>query len=245
MTVASLAMYPYDHLRPSWDQLWDAVRSRLSFDAPALDWELDPDVAALRDDLVLGQTCGWPLATAMRSAVHVVCTFDCDVEGDDDGSYRSVVVSPIDASLDDIFSRADLRVAVNSVDSLSGWISLRSVAAAHHVTVDNVEWTGAHADSIVALQDGRCQLASIDAVSWAHLAPRGLFIVGHGPRIPCLPLVTARSSGLGVRDELRSCIGGAVADASLAEVCATLKIRRFIERDLADYEGVTQLVELT
>ena len=31
MTVASLAMYPFDHLRPSWDQLWDGVRSRLSF----------------------------------------------------------------------------------------------------------------------------------------------------------------------------------------------------------------------
>ena len=130
-------------------------------------------------------------------------------------------------------------------DSLSGWISLRSVAAAHDVAIDNVEWTGAHANSIVALQAGRCHIASIDAVSWAHLEPRGLFVVGHGPRIPCLPLVTARSSGLAVRDELRSCLAAAVADASLAEVCATLKIRRFIERDLADYEGVTQLVELT
>ena len=195
MTVASLAMYPFDHLRPSWDQLWEGVRSRLSFGAPPLDWDLDPDVAVRRDDLVLGQTCGWPLATAISSDVHVVGTFDCDVDGDADGSYRSVIVSPIDASLHDIFQRADLRVAVNSADSLSGWISLRSVAAAHDVAIDNVEWTGAHANSVVALQASRCPIASIDAVSWAHLEPRGLFIVGHGPRIPCLPLVTARSSG--------------------------------------------------
>src|SRR3954466_7873352 len=87
----------------------------------------------------------------------------------------------------------------------------------------------------------RSKHASIDAVSWAHLAPRGLFVVGSGPRIPCLPLVTARSSGLEVRDELRSCIAGAVGDDSLAEVCATLKIRRFLERELADYQVVTQL----
>jgi ABC-type phosphate/phosphonate transport system substrate-binding protein len=65
----------------------------------------------------------------------------------------------------------------------------------------------------------------------------------HG--IPCLPLVTARSLGLALRDELRTCITDTVADPSLAEVCATLKIRRFLERDLADYKSVTQLLELS
>jgi len=245
MTVASLAMYPFDHLRPSWDQLWEGVRSRLSFGVPALDWDLDVDVVSRRDDLVLGQMCGWSVATDMATSVHVVGTFDCDVEGVGDGSYRSVIVSPIDAPLDDTLRRADLRAAANGPDSLSGWISLRSVALAHDVAVDNVEWTGSHAKSIVAVQHGRCHVASIDAVSWAHLAPRGLHVVGHGPRIPCLPLVTARSSGLAVRDELRRCIADAVVDPSLAEACATLKIRRFMERDLADYKGVTQLLEVS
>ncbi|HEY4609007.1 MAG TPA: PhnD/SsuA/transferrin family substrate-binding protein [Ilumatobacteraceae bacterium] len=245
MTVASLAMYPFDHLRPSWDQLWQGIGSRLSFAVPPLDWELDPDAAARRDDLVLGQTCGWPLATGMASAVHVVGTFDYAVEGVEEGVYRSLIISPVDASLDDILQRADLRAAANSPDSLSGWISLRSVALAHGVAVDNVEWTGSHAKSILAVQQGRCHLASIDAVSWAHLAPRGLFVVGQGPRIPCLPLVTARSSGLEVRDELRSCIADAVGDESLGEVCARLKIRRFLEREFADYKVVTQLLELS
>jgi ABC-type phosphate/phosphonate transport system substrate-binding protein len=244
MTVASLAMYPFDHLRPSWDELWEGIRSRLSFDAPSLDWELDAEAASRRDDLVLGQTCGWPVATGMVSGVHVVGTFDCEVEDVEDGCYRSVIVSSIDAPLVQIFQRADLRAAANSPDSLSGWISLRAVAFAHDVAVDNVEWTGAHATSILAVQQGRCQLASIDAVSWAHLAPRGLFVVGHGPCIPCLPLVTAASSGLAVRDELRSCIADAVGDPSLADVCATLKIRRFIARDLADYKRVTRLLEV-
>jgi ABC-type phosphate/phosphonate transport system substrate-binding protein len=245
MTVASLAMYPFDHLRPSWDQLWDGVRSRLSFDVPPLDWDLEVEVVSRRDDLVLGQMCSWPLATSMASCVHVVGTFDCDVEGVGDGSYRSVIVSPFDAPLVDILQRPDLRAAANSPDSLSGWISLRAVALAHEVALDDVEWTGAHAKSIVAMQQERCDIASIDAVSWAHLAPHGLHVVGHGPRIPCLPLVTARSRGLALRDELRTCIADAVADPSLAEVCATLKIRRFLERDLADYKSVTQLLEVS
>ena len=245
MTVASLAMYPFDHLRPSWDQLWDGVRSRLSVDVPPLDWDLDVEGVSRRDDLVLGQMCGWPLATSMASSVHVVGTFDCDVEGVGDGSYRSVIVSPFDAPLVEILHRPDLRAAANTPDSLSGWISLRAVTLAHEVALDDVEWTGAHAKSIIAMQQERCHIASIDAVSWAHLAPHGLHVVGHGPRIPCLPLVTARSLGLALRDELRTCITDTVADPSLAEACATLKIRRFLERDLADYKSVTRLLELS
>jgi hypothetical protein len=96
MTIASLAMYPYDHLRPAYNQFWDAVRARLSSDAPELDWSLDPLDACRRDDLLLGQTCGWPLVTELAPSVRVVGTFDCDVEGAHDGTYCSVnVLAPM------------------------------------------------------------------------------------------------------------------------------------------------------
>ena len=147
-----------------------------------------------RDDLVLGQTCGWPLVKDLASSVRVVGTFDCDVEGAADGTYRSVLVSNSDDPLNDILHRPDLRVAANSRDSLSGWISLLAVAQRRGCASSmHVEWTGAHAVSIEAIRDGRCQLAAIDAVSLAHLGSRGLSIVGQCPRIPCLPLVTSRS----------------------------------------------------
>jgi ABC-type phosphate/phosphonate transport system substrate-binding protein len=242
MTVASLAMYPFIHLRPAYERVWDAVRSRLSIEAPALDWDLDPDVACRRDDLVLGQTCGWPLITELADSVHVVGTFDCDVDGAVDGTYRSVLVSPTDQPLADILGRADLSVAVNSPDSLSGWISL--LAAADGARFESVEWTGSHAASIEALRDRRAHLAAIDAVSWAHLDGDGLSIVGHGPRIPCLPLVTSRSSTVALIDELRRAVTEAVNDRALADSCDTLKIRGFVVRDLADYEGLSELAEL-
>ena len=244
MTIASLAMYPFTHLQSAHERLWDDVRSRLSFDAPALSWDVDPDVASRRDDLLLGQTCGWPLVKDLAKTVHVVGTFDCDVDGAADGTYRSVLVSNVDAPLTDILHRADLRVAANSQDSLSGWISLLSVASAEGVQLDAVEWTGAHAISIEAVRDGRCQLACIDAVSLAHLGARGLSIVGHGPRIPCLPLVASRSISGAVVSELRGALAASVSDPAMAATCATLKIRGFLERDLADYEGVSDLVEL-
>lgn len=244
MTIASLAMYPFTHLRSAQDHLWDDVRSRLSFEAPPLNWELEPDAASRRGDLLLGQTCGWPLVKDLGSSVRVVGTFDCDVDGAVDGTYRSVLVSNVDDPLTEILHRADLRVAANSRDSLSGWISLLSVALAEGVKLDNVEWTGAHAVSIEAVRDGRCQLAAIDAVSLAHLGSRGLSIVGEGPRIPCLPLVSSRSTTDAVVGELRGALAASVSDPAMAQTCATLKIRDLLERELADYEGVSELVEL-
>jgi ABC-type phosphate/phosphonate transport system substrate-binding protein len=242
MTVASLAMYPFSDVQPAYERLWDAVRSRLSFDAPPLDWEMDPDVACRRDDLLLGQTCGWPLVTDLADTVRVVGTFDCDVDGAVDGTYRSVLVSSTDQSLTDILGRDDLMVAANAPGSLSGWISLR--AAAGGARFESVEWTGSHAASLEALRDHRVHLAAIDAVSLAHLSADGVSIVGHGPRIPCLPLVTSRSSTVALVDELRRALAEAVSDPALGDTCETLKIRRFVVRDLADYEGVAELAAL-
>ena len=244
MTIASLAMYPFTHLRSAQENLWDDVGSRLSFEAPPLNWELEPDAASRRDDLLLGQTCGWPLVKDLASSVRVVGTFDCDVDGAVDGTYRSVLVSNVDDPLKDILHRPDLRVAANSRNSLSGWISLLSVASGEGVKLDDVEWTGAHAVSIEAVRDGRCQLAAIDAVSLAHLGLRDLSVVGHGPRSPCLPLVSARSTTDAVVSELRDALAASVADLAMAQTCATLKIRGFLERELAVYEEVTDLVEL-
>ncbi len=243
MTIASLAMYPFLPLRSAQTRLWDGVRSRLPFAAPELDWEIDPLEASGRDDLLFGQTCGWPLVTELAAKVHVIGTFDVDVEGAADGTYCSVLVTGTGDSLTDVLHRPDLVVAANSSDSLSGWISLRSAAATRGVQLDAVTWTGAHALSVETLRQGVAHLASIDAVSWEYLDHTGLSVIGRGPRTPCLPLVTARSSGdeLG---ELRSALARAVHDPQLADACATLRIRDFLERDLTDYGGVLELAEL-
>ena len=245
MTVASLAMYPFTHLRPAFDQLWEQVSARLPFATPALDWDLDHLVACRRDDLLLGQTCGWPLITELATTVHVVGTFDFDVDVAVDATYRSVLVTATGGSLEDILHRADLVVAANSPDSLSGWISLQSTAVAHGVRLNTITWTGAHARSIEEVQQGRAHLAAIDAVTWAHIGGLGLTVVGHGPQVPCLPLVSSRSSTVALVGELRRALAEAVHDPALADVRRTLKIRGFVARDLHDYEGLSELVQLT
>ncbi len=244
MTIASLAMYPFSHLRSAYDQLWDSVRGRLSIDAPALDWVVDPLDACRRDDLLLGQTCGWPLVTELAPTVRVFGTFDCDVDGGRDGTYRSVLVANSNEALDAILRRPDLVVVANSSDSLSGWISLRVAAAAAGRHLESARWTGSHAASIEAVRDGRAHLAAIDAVTWAHIGTEDLTIVGHGPRIPCLPLVTAGASSDALVDQLRAAFESAVRAPEMADVRATLRINGFLERDLTDYGGLAGLAEL-
>ncbi len=244
MTIASLAMYPFIRLQPAYNRLWQAVGEQLPFEVPPLNWDLPPDVACRRDDLLVGQTCGWPLITELAPSVHVIGTFDCDVEGAVDGSYRSVLVSASDEPLAAILARPELSVVANSPDSLSGWISLLVVAAAADVEFDAVEWTGSHAASVDAVRHGRSDLASIDAVSWAHLGETGLTVVGHGPRVPCLPLVTSGSMAIEVVDDLRRAFEAAVSSPAMADTCATLRIRGFVRRRLADYEGLSALAQL-
>lgn len=242
MTCASLAMYPFPELRSSYDLLWQGVRDRLSFTAPALDWDLDPDVACRRDDLLIGQTCGWPLITELADLVSVVGSFDHDVPDALDGTYRSVLIGA--EPLADLLRRPGLRVAANSHDSLSGWISLRAVAAQAGAPLDDVVWTGSHAASIEAVSGGRADLASIDAVTWAHLGRSGPAVVGRGPRVPCLPLVTARSTTAADIAELRGSFAQTIADPALADACRLLRIRGFVERELADYQGLAALAPL-
>ena len=183
------------------------------------------------------------MITDLASIVRVVGTFDCDVDGAVDGTYYSLLVSRDPEPLIEILRRPELTVAANSSDSLSGWVSLHSVAVGHGVRLDAVEWTGSHASSVDAVRNGRADLAAIDSVSWTHLDTTGLSVVGHGPRIPCLPLVTSSRSTDAVVTELRRGFADAVSDPSMAATCASLRIRGFLDRELADYQPVSAMMQ--
>jgi ABC-type phosphate/phosphonate transport system substrate-binding protein len=98
--------------------------------------------------------------------------------------------------------------------------------------------TGAHVHSVAAVADRRADLACIDGVTWrllqrhrpAAVAP--LAVVGHGPLIPCLPLVTHRTRGPGVA-ALREALAGLTDDV--------LCIDGFVPLDAGAYRLVREL----
>lgn len=100
VAVASLAMYPFASLRGATDTLWSVVRQHLGWGPTTLEWTvLTPEVWH-HPQLLLAQTCGWPLVTVLTDDVTVVGAFDYDVPGAVDGTYCSVLVSAQDTTLD-------------------------------------------------------------------------------------------------------------------------------------------------
>jgi ABC-type phosphate/phosphonate transport system substrate-binding protein len=243
--IASLAMYPFADLRAAYDQLWSAVRSHLG-DAPeGLDWDTDLHTAWHSPELLVGQTCGWPLVTALTD-VAVVGAFDVHAPFARDGRYRSVLIGDRPDSPSALLARPGAVAAVNDWESLSGWISL---CAGLGRTPSDTLLTGSHAESLRAVAEGRAQVASIDSLSFEFMAASApgiagrVHIVGHGPLVPSLPLVM--SAALAARrDELRAAFESAVGRPDLADVRARLRIRGFVPFERSDYEPLSALAPL-
>jgi len=241
--LACLRMYDLGEVVDAVDELWRSIRVRIPDAPPALSWE--GDLAAQWSDpaLVLGQTCGWPLVVApLAGRVGVVGAFDYGVIGSGRATYRSVVVARTARSL---ASFAGSVAAVNGWDSLSGWASLCAAVAPHGGGArffERAVCTGSHVASIVAIQAGDADLAAIDAVTWSLLsrhrpgAVAGLEVVGHGPRIPTLPLITA-----GEVSVVRAAVAAAIADPVTKVARRVLGIEQFVAVDAAHYSGVLAL----
>lgn len=242
-------MYGFAPVRPHLDHLWSLVVGAVPSLPPSLEWDVDLHAQWRDPALAISQTCGWPVVTELSDlvasgAVRVLGTFVpaiADIEGH---TYRSVLVarSPEPGSL------VGVRAAVNSTASLSGWVSLvHAVHGAGATWQGEVLLTGSHADSMVAVRDGRADVASIDALTfalqcrWFPDVVAGLHVVGHGPRVPCLPIIAGPAAAAVPTESLRDALRDAVVDASSAAARDALLIRDFVPLDAADYLPIAVL----
>ncbi len=245
--VVGLPMYAGNKV--GVEALWQQIASRLR------DRGLGgiPDLLAWPDDylahwrepaLLLSQACGFPLTTALRGQVRVVGAFRYDVPGYEGVLCRSqLVVRAQDpaAALADFRGR---RVAYNSTDSQSGYNSLRALIAP--MTHDGIFFashleTGGHLKSVLAVQGGLADIASIDCVSLAEFrkhrpdATRGIRVLGESAAYPGLPLITAASTGDATLAALRNVIAQAVRDPDLTSLWQDLFVTGFEPLDEAAY----------
>lgn len=246
-----LGMYPFPELRPAWERLWQGVTDRLPWLPSELTWHDDLHEAWRSDDLLVDHTCGWPLVTQLSSIVRVVGAFESTVPEADGPTYRSVLVARTPIEPVDAEHVHGLRAAVNDAHSLSGWVSL--LAAVHGTGAPwqgPVVWTGAHVESVRALHDDVADIASIDALTWAHITsfrPElvvDLHVVGHGPRVPALPVVVGRRFPDDELPALRRALHDTVVDPGFADDARLLRLRGFIPLDLADYLPLRELARV-
>ncbi|MGH9135440.1 MAG: phosphate/phosphite/phosphonate ABC transporter substrate-binding protein [Acidimicrobiales bacterium] len=233
---ASLPMYDLPELRRATDALWRDIASRLDVEGvPAgLDRTHRDDLLThhwCHPALLLTQACGWPAAALLDGDVAIVGAFMYRGISDRHARYACHLVVRADDTERPLQGRA---AAVNGTGSLSGWICL--VAAVGEV--GPVVITGSHIASLAEVRAGRADLASIDPVTWAHLARHrpaaldGLAIIGEGPKVPALPLITRPTLGPGV-DVLRDVLSTVRSEALL--------IDGFVALDAADYDPVLRL----
>src|SRR5262249_13677208 len=129
--IAALPMY---NVTPAFADDWRAllVHVRNAVEPEARIVEPPDDLHALwrAPNLLLSQTCGYPLTHDLNDAgVQVVATPSFDVEGYEDACYSSAIVVHADAPYASIEALRDRRAAYNQDDSHSGMNALRHTVA--------------------------------------------------------------------------------------------------------------------
>lgn len=262
-----LAFPMYAVNRRDTDDLWLAVRKLLVARGvpvesltPAL-----PQEALVEHwqnpQLLLSQTCGYPLVTQL-SDVQVVGCFHYTAPGCESIYYRSVLVVREE---DKQLTFADFRgraVVCNSTDSQSGYNVLMKMVtplAANGRFFSRVALSGSHRQSLHDVKRGEGDIAAIDCVTWALLQrhePKlleGLAIIDQSPLAPGLPLITAAQTSADTLAALRKALHTLVSAPEYREICAALLIGGFSEvtrqpysllldwRKAAQTAGVTRL----
>lgn len=240
-------MYDLPELRAQTNAFWSLIRDQLvllGVDSPdELTRPTGPYVDHWRDtNLLMSQSCGYPVVRDLSGAVDVVGSFATVVdEPGQPGWYRSVLVCRTDDQRAEGASEADplagfrwsgsaapngsvgrVLCAANGPDSLSGWISLGAAwVSGDAATIPAVLVTGGHAASLAAVQSGEADLASIDSLTFHLLskvrpdAIRGVRIIGHGPLVAVTPMVTATGGPLAqLRDALSNATSTRFTDAT-------------------------------
>ena len=232
--LRSVALPMYLSNRAALLSLWEVLHSRL-LDAgcqgvpDSLEWPQDYPAHWRDPQLLLSQTCGYPLTHTLAGAVQLVGAF----------SYRA-------AGCEGIFCRSQLVArAEHAGRGLADFRGLRAAVAPlalHGRFFCEVMATGGHAASVAAVQQGRADLAAIDCVTWAGLqrdmpqAVAGLCTVGQTSAYPGLPLVTGRSTPATELLALQAALVALVHDREAAEPLAALGIHGFQTLPLDTYQ---------
>jgi ABC-type phosphate/phosphonate transport system substrate-binding protein len=257
--LASLPMYDFPEINDAHNALWgfvaDQLRSSGIDDVPvALDRSIDYDRSWTHPQLLLGQSCGLPIVDQLDGLVAVLGGFSV-ADGASNGTYASTLVVHADSevqSLGDLDWAKGVRAAINGCDSLSGYVSfgavfaeaLRKGSIPADAAFAHVEATGAHVRSAGALADRSIDVACMDGHTLALLqrhrpgAVEHLRVIGSGPVIPCLPLITALPVDDEVLATLRSALMAAGVAESLVAAREALGITGFVSYGNDRYEPI-------
>jgi ABC-type phosphate/phosphonate transport system substrate-binding protein len=234
-----------------WNALSRLLAQRLGPDTKeTLRWPQDLFAHWLEPQLLLSQTCGYPLSTALRNKVQVVGTFAYDAPGTKGIFCRSQLIRKSANARSTLAAFAGSTLAYNSSDSQSGFNALRALVTASQTQrpfFGAAVETGGHNASIEEVRSGHADMASIDCVTlalWRDAHPelgKDIAVFGETAAYPGLPLITSLTTRPETLRALQKCLASVANDAQFADVRAPLRITGFEVTTLADYDVCVQM----
>ena len=222
-------MYDLPEVRAATDDMWRGIAAALRRagldDVPdALTRGPETDVWHSRD-LLLSQTCGYPLTHALAGIVELVATPVYSAERCSGADYCSLVIVADDNSAAELGDLRGSVCAYNARHSQSGYNTLRAAIAplaGGEAFFSDVIESGGHANSIALVAQGRADVCAADCVTHAMIARYQPAALG-GTRVLCatehapgLPYVTRAGIDAGDLERLRDGLRAAMADETLA-----------------------------
>jgi ABC-type phosphate/phosphonate transport system substrate-binding protein len=255
MSRVGLPMYDHARVRGLVDDWWRGLARALAAEGIAelparLDRATPREALWAAPDLLLSQTCGYPLMYGFRGRLALVATPCYDAPGAEGSSYGSHIVV---AEASPAAGIADLEgsvAAINGADSHSGMNAFRHLVAPQARDgrfFAAVVTSGGHAESIALVAGGEADVAAIDCVTHALLARHapealaGTRVLTRTASAPALPYVTRIDASADLVARLRAGLARAVADPRLAPVREALLIRDFEVLALAAYERMPEM----
>lgn len=196
-------------------------------------------------NVLMSQTCGYPLVTELKNKVHLLGSFEYDVPFANEIYCKSVIICKANHEGTQLSDFKNKVVAFNSAQSQSGYNSLRHLIAplsSKGQFFKSTIFTGGHRDSVLAVQAGQADIASIDGVSYEGFlqhAPeitQGLKIIATTHSYPGLPLISAINTPTTVLTALKNTLQGLHLQPGLQDTLKTLFIKKFSISSWQDYE---------
>jgi len=252
--IASLGMYDLPGLSRANDILWSAIAAelrRMGFNAPdQLTRDSELDAIWRNPNLMLAQTCGYPLTTRLKGLVQVVATPRYRAPGCSGTDHRAAIIVAARRDLHSLAALRGARCAVNDRSSNTGMNLLRAKIAPLAEGgrfFDEIIVTRSHAASLMSVAQGAADVASIDAVSFALLGDlypalaAAVRVLDWTDASPALPLVTAAATPPTGLAALRHALGAVAADPRLGPTRAALRLEGFSVLPDGAYDQVARL----
>lgn len=255
--IAALTMYDLPELQAATDSWWSVIARHLTAagleDVPASLTRGRPVADNWRDPaLLLTQTCGYPLTHAHAGDLMAVATPAYRADGCGKGLYRSAFVVREEDPAERLEDLRGRRVAANGPDSQSGCNALRiavAMIAGGDRFFSDVQWSGAHRQSLAMVRTGEADIAAIDGVTFAlvgDVAPdevAGLRVLDWSAATPALPYAVRLERDGDFRARILQSLLEAAEDPDAAEARSVLRIDGLLPARNADYAIMVQMRE--